>query len=283
MAIVLTEKFAKRVDERNYPTSVSAYGTNQNYDWDGAQTIKVSSIGTTALKDYNRSAGYGAVSAADDLANEIQTLTLTKDRYFRSKLDKMDEDETKIKSGEVIARELREVVLPEVEAYRFNVMCKAILANTASGTEIAKTASPYEDFLSATTFLDDNDVPDTTRVAFASPAWLSAIKVDPNFIKTSDMSQKIVINGQVGEIDGIPVVKVKAKWLATTLGTQAYDAIIVDKNATVAPMKLMEYRANANHPDFSGTVFDGRFYYDAFVLNQKKLGLVGLKIAEAGE
>lgn len=280
MAIVLTEKFAEKIDERYYPTSVSAYGTNQNYDWDGAQTIKVTSIGTTAMGDYNRSTGYGTVASADELSNTVQTLTLSKDRFFRAKLDKMDENESKIKSGEVLGRELREVTIPEIEAYRFNVMCANILANTANGTEITATDSPYADFLEANAYLDDLDVPDTTKIAFATPKWLGEIKKDSNFVKASEMGQKIVIKGQVGEIDGVAIVKVKAKWLATTLGTQAYDCIIVDKNATVAPMKLMEYSANANHPDFSGTVFQGRFYYDAFVLEQKKLGLVGIKIAE---
>jgi len=280
MAIVLTEKFAEKIDERYYPTSVSAYGTNQNYDWDGAQTIKVTSIGTTAMGDYNRSTGYGTVASADELSNTVQTLTLSKDRFFRAKLDKMDENESKIKSGEVLGRELREVTIPEIEAYRFNVMCAKILENTTNGTEITATDSPYADFLEANTYLDDLDVPDTTKIAFATPKWLGEIKKDSNFVKASEMGQKIVIKGQVGEIDGVAIVKVKAKWLATTLGTQAYDCIIVDKNATVAPMKLMEYSANANHPDFSGTVFQGRFYYDAFVLEQKKLGLVGIKIAE---
>ena len=157
MAIVLTEKFAEKIDERYYPTSVSAYGTNQNYDWDGAQTIKVTSIGTTAMGDYNRSTGYGTVASADELSNTVQTLTLSKDRFFRAKLDKMDENESKIKSGEVLGRELREVTIPEIEAYRFNVMCANILANTANGTEITATDSPYADFLEANTYLDDLD------------------------------------------------------------------------------------------------------------------------------
>lgn len=276
----LTTKYAKKIDERYFPMAVSAYGTNQNYEWDGAKTIKVTSVGTTAMKDYDRSAGYGAVSAADELTNAEQELTLTKDRFFRSKLDKMDEDETKIKAGAVIGRQLREVVIPEVEAYRFFVMCKNILANKTSGTEIAKTASAYKDFVKGNSFLDNLNVPDATKVAYASPTWLAAIKSDSNFVKNSDLGQKIAIKGQVGEIDGIPVIKVTSSWLAnTTLGTATYDCIIVDKNATVAPIKLMEYSANGNHPDFSGTIFQGRFYYDAFVLNAKKLGMVGIKNA----
>ena len=273
MSITLTEKFAEKVDERYHPISVTNAGVNQNYDWDGAQTIKVTSVGTVAMKDYDRETGYGAVASADGLSNAIQVLTLTKDRYFRAKLDKMDEEETKIKGGEVLARQLREVTIPEIEAYRLQVMCKAIVTNTQA---IEQTKTVYEHFLEANEKLDEANVPQVTRVAFANPAFINALKLDPNFVKAGDLSQEMLLKGQVGQVDGIPIIKTNTAWLKDDTSTN-FDCIIVDKNATVAPIKLAEYTANPNHPDYSGTVFQGRFYYDAFVLDMKKKGLVGIK------
>lgn len=273
MSITLTEKFAEKVDERYHPISVTNAGVNQNYDWDGAQTIKVTSVGTVAMKDYDRETGYGAVASADGLSNAIQVLTLTKDRYFRAKLDKMDEEESKIKGGEVLARQLREVTIPEIEAYRLQVMCKAIVTNTQA---IEQTKTVYEHFLEANEKLDEANVPQVTRVAFANPAFINALKLDPNFIKSSDLSQEMLLKGQVGQVDGVPIIKTNTAWLKDD-STNNFDCIIVDKNATVAPIKLAEYTANPNHPDFSGTVFQGRFYYDCFVLDMKKKGLVGIK------
>lgn len=273
MSITLTEKFAEKVDERYHPISVTNAGVNQNYDWDGAKTIKVTSVGTVAMKDYDRETGYGAVASADGLSNAIQVLTLTKDRYFRAKLDKMDEEESKIKGGEVLARQLREVTIPEIEAYRLQVMCKAIVTNTQA---IEQTKTVYEHFLEANEKLDEANVPQVTRVAFANPAFINALKLDPNFIKSSDLSQEMLLKGQVGQVDGVPIIKTNTAWLKDD-STNNFDCIIVDKNATVAPIKLAEYTANPNHPDFSGTVFQGRFYYDAFVLDMKKKGLVGIK------
>ena len=273
MSITLTEKFADRIDERYHPISVTNAGVNQNYDWDGAKTIKVTSVGTVKMQDYTRASGYGAVSDADELTNALQTLTLTKDRYFRAKLDKMDEEESKIKGGEVLARQLREVTIPEIEAYRLQVMCKAIVTNTQA---IEQTKTVYEHFLEANGKLDEANVPQVTRVAFANPAFINALKLDPNFIKSSDLSQEMLLKGQVGQVDGVPIIKTNTAWLKDD-STNNFDCIIVDKNATVAPIKLAEYTANPNHPDFSGTVFQGRFYYDAFVLDMKKKGLVGIK------
>ena len=273
MSITLTEKFADRIDERYHPISITNAGTNQNYDWDGAQTIKVTSVGTVAMKDYDRETGYGAVASADGLSNAIQVLTLTKDRYFRAKLDKMDEEESKIKGGEVLARQLREVTIPEIEAYRLQVMCKAIVTNTQA---IEQTKTVYEHFLEANEKLDEANVPQVTRVAFANPAFINALKLDPNFVKAGDLSQEMLLKGQVGQVDGVPIIKTNTAWLKDD-STNNFDCIIVDKNATVAPIKLAEYTANPNHPDFSGTVFQGRFYYDCFVLDMKKKGLVGIK------
>lgn len=272
-----TKKFADKVDERYFPYSITAYGTNQNYNWDGAKTIEVTSIGTVAMSDYDRTKGYGAVEGASDLVNTLQTLTLTKDRSFRFKLDKMDEDETKIKAGEALARQIREVVVPEVEAYRFLQIGKAIKANTASGTEITGVAGKaYENFLSANEKLDDLFVPTENRVAYCSPTFINSLKTDTSFIKASELGQKILIKGQIGEVDGVAIVKTPKLWLANaTLKTQAYGCIIVDKMATVAPIKLQNYEV-IDHPDFDGLVGQGRVYYDAFVLDMKKLGLVGV-------
>ena len=273
MSITLTEKFSPKIDERYHPISVTNAGVNQNYDWDGAKTIKVTSVGTVKMKDYDRTKGYGAVETADELSNEIQTLTLTKDRCFRAKLDKMNEEETEIKGEEVLARQLREETLPEIEAYRLQVMCKSIVTNTQA---IEQTKGVYEHFLEANEKLDTANVPQVTRVAFANPAFINALKLDPNFIKAGDLSQEMLLKGQVGEVDGVPIIKTNTAWLKDD-STNNFDCIIVDKNATVAPIKLAEYTANPEHPDFSGTVFQGRFYYDAFVLDMKKKGLIGIK------
>ena len=273
MSITLTTKFADRIDERYYPTSITAAGTNQNYDWDGAKTIKVTSVGTVQMKNYTRATGYGAVSTADELTNTIQDLMLTKDRYFRAKLDKMDEEESKIQGADVLARQLREVTIPEIEAYRFQVMCKAIMTNSQA---IEQKKGAYEHFLEANEKLDVENVPMETRVAYATPTFINALKLDPSFIKQGDLSQTMLLKGQVGEIDGVPVIKAPATWLKDDSSNE-FDCIIVDRNATVAPLKLAEYQAILDHPDFSGTVFQGRFYYDAFVLDMKKKGLVGIK------
>ena len=273
MAKVYTEKFAEKIDERFSPTTVTHAATNNDYDFVGAKTVKVTSINTVALGDYDRDKGYGAAKTID---NTVQELTMRKDRSFKIVLDKMDEEETKIRAGEVLARQKREVIDPEMEKYRLGIMLDVV---TAGSNKITGVASKYyENFLAANEKLDDADVPKAGRVAFVTPAFLNKLKLDANFIKASDLGQKMLLKGQVGEVDGVAILSAKKAWMEdnTSSTTIKYDCLIAHKSATVAPVKLAEYKVITDSEDYSGTVFLGRIYYDCFVLNNKKVGLAGI-------
>lgn len=274
MAMNYTEKYADKIDERFYPTTVSHYATNNDYEFVGAKTVKVTSINVGTNEDYNRTTGYGE---AQQLSNEIQELTMNKDRSFKIVLDKMDEEETKIKAGEVLARQKREVTDPEVEKYRFGKMLDVV---SASGTNkiTGVAGQEYEKFLDANIALDDANVSSTGRVAFVTPTFLKGLKLSDSFIKASELGQTMLIKGQVGEIDGVPVVKVNKAWMEdnTAETTVKYDCLIAHKSATVAPIKLAEYKVITDSEQYSGTVFLGRIYYDCFVLDNKKNGLAGI-------
>ena len=255
MSKVYTEKFAEKIDERFSPTTVTHAATNNDYDFVGAKTVKVTSINTVALGDYDRDKGYGAAKTID---NTVQELTMRKDRSFKIVLDKMDEEETKIRAGEVLARQKREVIDPEMEKYRLGIMLDVV---TAGSNKITGAASKYyENFLAANEKLDDADVPKAGRVAFVTPAFLNKLKLDPNFIKASDLGQKMLLKGQVGEVDGVAILSAKKAWMEdnTSSTTIKYDCLIAHKSATVAPVKLAEYKVITDSEDYSGTVFLGR-------------------------
>jgi hypothetical protein len=276
MAMIYTELFADKIDERFTSEAVSQKIVNNDYSFVGAKTVKVTSINTVDNRDYNRNTGYGN---ADILQNSIQELTLTKDRAFKMLLDKMDEDETKIKAGEVLARQLRERVIPEIEKYRFETILKS--CDTNSQTVTGLTASnAYAKFLEAQEKLNDEDVPQN-RIAYVIPEFLTKLKKDDNFIKASDIGQNIAINGLVGMVDGVPIVRVTKKWMEAKTGTPAvtkkYACLVGHNSATVAPVKLAEYRVVTDSENYSGTLFLGRFYYDCFILDNKVKGLVAIE------
>lgn len=269
-----TEIYANKIDERFSPATVSHHATNNDYDFLGAKTVKITSINTAKTKDYDRSKGYGDVQM---LENTIQEMTMSQDKGFKILLDKMDEEETKIKAGEVLARELREVIHPEIEKYRFGKMLDVVSASDTNKITGA-AGKEYELFLDANIALTNAFVPKAGRVAYVTPEFLKRLKLSDNFIKASDMAQNMLITGQIGSIDGIPVIEVTRAWLEdnTTETSVKYDCLVAHKSATVAPVKLAEYRTVENSENFSGILFLGRYYHDCFVLDNKKVGLAGI-------
>lgn len=140
MAINLTEKFTEHVDEMFTTESKKALVTNRDYNWTGAHTIKVHKVNTVGMNDYDRlgtgenSSRYGALGSVE---NTLEEFTLRKDRSFTFAIDKLDKDETGgvLSGASALARQQREIIIPEVDAYTYDVMCTG--AGTNFGFMIA--------------------------------------------------------------------------------------------------------------------------------------------------
>lgn len=113
--------------------------------------------------------------------------------------------------------------------------------------------------------LTDNLVPLAGAVAYVSSGFYRLIKEDDSFVKQSETGQAIAIKGQVGMIDGIPLVVLPKSYLP-----EGVDFFVTNKIATTAPVKLSEYKIHDNPPGINGWLVEGRTYYDAFVLDNKK-------------
>ncbi|MEB8571588.1 hypothetical protein P4G74_13540 [Bacillus cereus] len=256
----LTHKFSPLVDERFAPSAVTTASTNQDYEFTGAKGIKITSVQTVEMNDYKRS-GQGRYGQADELGNDLQEEIMKKDRSFTFTMDKMNEEESEVKVAPAIARQMREVVIPEIETYRLKVMSEG--AGTKVDGAITKT-NAYESFLAGQETLDNHFVPEN-RVCHATPAYINKLKLDDNYTKASDLAQgTILLKGQVGEVDGVAIIKTPKSFM------NGQEFIITHKSATVAPVKLAETKVHLDPPGISGTLVEGRFYYDAFVLDMKK-------------
>ena len=130
MAIDLTTKFQPHTDEQFKAESKRTLLTNQDFDWDGAHSIKVYKVTTSKMNDYGRTgpaegnwSRYGAVQGLDATTEEM---ALKKDRSFTFAIDALDENETasQLAAASALARQNREVVIPEVDTYTYGVMCQ---------------------------------------------------------------------------------------------------------------------------------------------------------------
>ena len=113
--------------------------------------------------------------------------------------------------------------------------------------------------------MHNSKAPRVGRVLYVSSEFFKVIKQDDSFIKASDLGQQILLNGQVGTIDGLPVIV-----LAKSEIPENVAFFITHPSATVAPVKLETYKVHEDAPGISGFLVEGRIRYDAFVLNNKK-------------
>ena len=269
MAIDLAIKFLPYVDEQFSTESKKSLLTNQDYDWTGAHTVKVYKVSTSTMNDYDRNGAksatqwsrYGAVADLDATTEEF---TLTRDRSFTFAIDKLDTDETaqQLAAASALARQSREVVIPEVDTYTYGVMC-----TKAGHKPDAKALTPetiYEEVLTASLALDDAEVPEAGRVLVVTPAVYAMMKKSPDIIMETDVGSDLRIKGVIGILDGMNVLKVPAVRLPKGFGF-----LVAHPCATVAPVKLEDYTIHENPPGISGALVEGRICYDAFVLDNK--------------
>ena len=79
MAVNYAQKFDQKVDERFAREALSNAVVNQDFDFTGVDTVKVYSIPTTQMNDYQTS-GASRYGTPEELGNTVQTMVLTKDR-----------------------------------------------------------------------------------------------------------------------------------------------------------------------------------------------------------
>ena len=272
MAINLTTKFLPYVDEQFSSLSKLGLITNNDYDWTGAHTVKVYKVSTSTMNDYDRAgtgetnwSRFGAVKGLDATTEEM---TLAKDRSFTFAIDKLDTDETQqqLQAASALERQNREVVIPEVDAYVYNVMC------TKAGTKpAAKTLTAdniYSEIIAGSGVLDDAEVPETQRVLLVNPATYQLMKKSTEIAMDTDIGNDLRLKGVIGMLDGMTVVKVPASRLP-----EGFGFMIAHPCATVAPKKLEDFRVHQDPPGISGALVEGRICYDAFVLDNKALAI----------
>ncbi len=269
MAVNYAAKYEKKVDERFKLKSLTQSAVNTEYDWNGVDTIKVYSIPTVGMNDYVKT-GTSRYGAAAELDNTVQTMLLTRDRSFTFTIDKASEQDTQgvMAAGKALARQVDEVIVPEIDVYRLSTMSAAAVANGHTDTAAVTKDNAYESILAGSEKLDDKKVPSGGRIIFVTPGFLNLIKLSQDFIRASELSQKMLINGQVGEIDGMKVVKVPSSYLPANT-----PFLIAHPVATVGAQKLEDYKIHDNPPGINGKLVEGRKRYDAFVLENKKNAL----------
>lgn len=268
MAIDLVTQYLPYVDELFTTESKKSLLTNQDLSWTGAHTIKVYKVTTASMNDYGRSgpaegewSRYGRVQGLDATTEEF---TLKKDRSFTFAIDKLDKDETggQLAAASALARQVREIVIPEVDTYVYGIMSAGAGQKPAA---VALTADNiYTEIIKASNALDNEEVPETGRIIVVTPDVYLLMKQCKDIVMETDIGNDLRLKGVISNLDGANVIKVPKKRLPADFGFMVAHPV-----ACVAPTKLEDYKTHQDPPGISGELVEGRICYDAFVLENK--------------
>lgn len=267
MAQNLADKYSPDVVERFKLKSFTDVGVNQDYDWDGVTTVNVYSVATATSVTYSRIATSQRYGAPGELGTTKQALTLANDKAFTYVIDRRNREESMnvTDAGKSLARQVDEVVTPEIDIYRLAAMNTAAVANSKKiNTGATTSTNAYVNFLALNESVSNALVPLTGRVAFMTYAYYNFLK-QGGFVLASEISQEARSSGNLGDIDGVQCIVVPLSYMPTNT-----DLILTHSVATVSPLVLTDYIIHENAPGYSGHLVEGRYVYDAFVLTAKQ-------------
>lgn len=273
-----------------------------------AKKVKIAKMRVDGLADYSRANGFTAGSA--DLTWEEHEFT--QDRGRAIQIDDMDNEETfGMAFGRLAGEFQRTHVIPEIDAYRFAKYYEAA-GTHREFTVTAGAILTLIDDLDAD--MDDNEVPEEGRVLFVSPAVYKLMINDPaleKHISVEDVMDKTV-NKKFYYYDGHLIIKVPSTRFyseietldGTTVGEEiggykpatgakALGVLMVQRDAVIqlakrniarvwAPTRDQAAGTDGVNPNADAWKFDYRIYHDAWVLENKVMGIAGAVIVNAG-
>ncbi len=273
------EKFAKTIQPYFVNESVVTNRLSGEYEFSGAKTVKVLTPITVPMTDYTAEGSnrYGDPVEMQDI---IQEMTLTQDKAFSLTIDKGNyDDQAFLKSAaKMVGVQMAERAVPMMDTYILRRLAEG--AGSIASQPAALTKTTVCSAISAgTELLDDAEVPQAGRTLFVSAAVYRLLKHSDEFLAVEQLGAEALRSGIIGRYDNMDVVKVPKKRLPAFL-----NFMIVHKKSAVAPVKISETNLHTDPPGISGTLIEGRQYYDCFVFGVKCDGIyvnVGTASGEA--
>lgn len=271
MAVNLALKYSDKLDQIWTHASYTDNWINKKYNFDGVDTVKVYTVTTVAPNDYNRASTGDRFGGNAELQDTIATYQLTNDKSFKIAIDRgnFEQGMRAKKAGEVMRYEMNEQIIPMIDKDRLATITAGA---TAVSQAVTATTDAYQDTLKLNEYLDECKAPLEGRVLFVTPAEYNLIKtaITTNIL-ASGYNDKLVGKGFVGELDGVPVVKVPTSYFPTGV-----KALMTHRDSLLGVRQITETRIVTDSEFVSGSILLGRFIFGSFILKGKEKGVASI-------
>ena len=271
MAVNLALKYESQLDQIWTHASYTDNWVNKKYNFDGVDTVKVYTVTSVAPGDYSRTSTGDRFGGNAELQDTIATYQLVKDKSFKIAIDRgnFEQGMRAKKAGEVMRIQMNEQIIPMIDADR---LATAAAGATAVSQSVTATSDAYQDTLKPNEYLDECKAPLAGRVLWVTPAEYNLVKtaITTNIL-ASGYNDKLVGKGFVGELDGVPVVKVPTSYFPTGV-----KAILCHRDSLLGVRQITETRIITDSEFVSGSILLGRFIFGSFVLKGKEKGVAAI-------
>jgi len=278
--INLATKYSPKVVDKFYLDSVVLGKTSKEYDFDGVNSVKVWTINTYDPTDYNKPANDNEISGQHkrygstyEVADTIQTMTLTQDKAVSLSVDKGNNTEQMLikNAGKVMALEMREKFIPMFDKY-----CLGVWGNPANCGTVTELSSPSKsnivDAISAhVTALRNAYATVDDAYCFIGESEYAMLLMAPEFINYNNptFAPQHLEKGVMGKVRGLQIVPVPDSYFTDT----NINFVTAKRSAILAPTKIKDMKVHSDPVGISGALLEIRWLFDAFVLTTKKDGL----------
>lgn len=254
------DKYADQLEQAFLRSSVIAGKVNTEYEFTGVKTIHIYSAVTQPLTNYTRS-GVWRYGDPQELLTDVQDLVLSQDKSFSMTIDKGNYKDANLvlRTGRVVKQQIGEQVTPFFDKYALNKWATdAAVLTSASPTK----ANVVDMFVDARKNFVNNNIPMTDSCYAYIPATTYAYLLqNPEFISVEKLGEKHLSNGVVGKVANWTLVEVPDSYLPNGVF-----ALFTHKSKVLAPSKIAELKTYNDVPGLSGSLIEGRYYGDAFVM-----------------
>lgn len=274
MTVNLATKYSSVLDQVFNHGSYTEKFVNNKYDFTGAKTVEVYTVTTVAPSDYDRTDTGDRFGGNNELQDTVKAYEVENDKSFKITIDRGNYIQGALakKAGEVMKAEMNEQVIPMIDKDRLATVAAGA---TAVSQAITATADPYADVLAAQADLDEAKAPLEGRVIMVTPDFYNSIKAKiVTTMFASGYNDKLVSKGFVGELDGVPVVKVPSSYFPAKTS-----ACIWHRDALLGVKQIQTTKIKTDSEFVDGSILMGRFIFDTFVLEAKKKAVASIVTA----
>lgn len=276
MAINLHKKFSDDLAKIYTANSFVEGRTTDRWSFSGVKSVLIPSITTQPLVDYQRS-GTSRYGTPTDLQDTLQELTMTQDKSFTLVIDKGDNSEQQMikRAGEVMKQQIAEQVTPVIDKYALNAWAAFEGIGTATGSLTKSNA--VDSLLSAEVYFDNHLIPINDRYLYMANDSFKLLRLAPELVGCDNLTKEMIIKsgkGYKGDFSSFHIITVPPAYMP-----EGVAFIATQKNSVILAQKLRDGKIHQDPPGISGHLLEGRYNFDAFVVEALKDGVYVHKTA----